>query len=630
MCGIAGFTTLRHQPDSPEKALAAMTCALTHRGPDAEGAFADAAVRLGHRRLSILDLSGGAQPMSSPDGRWHIVFNGEIYNYVELRRDLETRGAVFRTQSDTEVLLQAWAEDGPDCLPRLNGMFAFAIWDAREKRLSLARDPLGIKPLYYSNHHGELIFASELRSLLKYPGLRPGLDPASINKYLAFGYIPAPSTAYAGIRKLEPGQMLVWSPAGRRTDYFWDLPIEDNPVAAGTFDESAEKTRELLQEAVRYQLRSDVEVGILLSGGIDSSAVAALAAPLAGKKLHSFSIGFAEASYNELPFAELVARRVGTEHHHQTLGPSDVVSALPKIYSGLDEPLGDASLVPTWFLSRLAASKVKTVLGGDGGDELFAGYPSFQAHLLVERLSFLPLAIRDAINHIIQRLPVSHNYKSLPFLLAQFVKGLGLPPEIRFLLWMGACGNPERRDLLADGVRDQLHRANPFEDVTRLAQRSGLSGGLERIFYLCAKLYLQECVLMKVDRASMAHSLEVRVPFLDVDLVSHAFSLRADYKMRGRQTKLILREALRRDLPEAILKRKKAGFAMPVAAWLQQDLKPWALDLTQSSLVDSTGILDPRAMRRMTEEHLSGQSDHRRSLWAVLAFLAWWKEARSS
>jgi asparagine synthase (glutamine-hydrolysing) len=630
MCGIAGFTTLRHQPDSPEQALAAMTCALTHRGPDAEGAYADAAVRLGHRRLSILDLAGGAQPMSSADGRWHIVFNGEIYNYVELRRDLETRGSVFRTQSDTEVLLQAWAEDGPDCLRRLNGMFAFAIWDAREKRLTLARDPLGIKPLYYSNHHGELIFASELRSLLKYPGLRPGLDPASINKYLAFGYIPAPSTAYAGVRKLEPGQVVAWSPAGRRTDYFWDLPIEDNPVGAGTFDESAEKTRELLQEAVRYQLRSDVEVGILLSGGIDSSAVAALAAPLAGKKLHSFSIGFSEASYNELPFAEQVARRVGTEHHHQTLSPSEVVSALPKIYSGLDEPLGDASLVPTWFLSRLAASKVKTVLGGDGGDELFAGYPSFQAHLLLERLSFLPVAVRDAINHVIQRLPVSHNYKSLPFLLAQFVKGLGLPPEIRFLLWMGACGNPERRDLLSADASNQLHRANPFEDVTRLAQRSGLSGGLERLFYLCTKLYLQECVLMKVDRASMAHSLEVRVPFLDVDLVTHAFSLRSDYKLRGRQTKIILREALRRDLPESILQRKKAGFAMPVAAWLQQDLKSWALDLSQSSLVASTGILDPAAVRRMTEEHLSGQSDHRRSLWAVLSLLAWWQSARPS
>ncbi|NBS15287.1 MAG: asparagine synthase (glutamine-hydrolyzing), partial [Verrucomicrobia bacterium] len=270
MCGIAGFTTHRHQPEKPEMALADMTRALSHRGPDAEGAYSDPAIRLGHRRLSILDLAGGAQPMSSPDGRWHIVFNGEIYNYVELRRDLETRGIVFQTQSDTEVLLQAWAEDGPDCLPRLNGMFAFAIWDAREKRLTLARDPLGIKPLYYANHRGELLFASELRSLLRFPGFKPGLDPASINKYLAFGYIPAPSTAYAGVRKLEPGQMIIWSPAGRRTEYFWDLPIEDNPVGAGTFDESAESTRDLLREAVRYQLRSDVEVGILLSGGIDS------------------------------------------------------------------------------------------------------------------------------------------------------------------------------------------------------------------------------------------------------------------------------------------------------------------------------------------------------------------------
>lgn len=627
MCGIAGFTTHRHQPEKPDMALSGMTRALSHRGPDAEGAYTDPAVRLGHRRLSILDLAGGGQPMSSADGRWHIVFNGEIYNYVELRRDLEARGVVFQTQSDTEVLLQAWAEDGADCLPRLNGMFAFAIWDAREKRLTLARDPLGIKPLYYANHRGELLFASELRSLLRYPGFRPGLDPASINKYLAFGYIPAPSTAYAGVRKLEPGQMVIWSPAGRRTDYFWDLPIEDNPVGAGTFDESAEATRDLLQEAVRYQLRSDVEVGILLSGGIDSSAVAALAAPLAGKKLHSFSIGFQEASYNELPYAEMVARKVGTEHHHQTLTPTDVVGALPKIYRGLDEPLGDASLVPTWFLSRLAASKVKTVLGGDGGDELFAGYPTFQAHLLMERLSFLPVGVRDAINHLIQRMPVSHNYKSIPFLLAQFLKGLGLPAEIRFLLWMGACGNAERRDLLAPEVRSELHRHNAFEDVTRLAYRSGLSGGLERIFYLCTKLYLQECVLMKVDRASMAHSLEVRVPFLDIDLVTHAFSLRADYKLRGRQTKLILKEALRNDLPPAILQRKKAGFAMPVAAWLQQDLKSWARDLTDPSLVQSTGVLDPAAVGRMTEEHLNQRADHRRSLWSVLAFLAWWREA---
>jgi asparagine synthase (glutamine-hydrolysing) len=424
--------------------------------------------------------------------------------------------------------------------------------------------------------------------------------------------------------------MVVWSPAGRRTEYFWDLPIEDNPVGAGTFDESAEATRDLLREAVRYQLRSDVEVGILLSGGIDSSAVAALAAPLAGRKLHSFSIGFQEASYNELPYAEMVARKVGTEHHHQTLTPADVVGALPQIYRGLDEPLGDASLVPTWFLSRLAATKVKTVLGGDGGDELFAGYPSFQAHLLMERLSFLPVGVRDAINHLIQRMPVSHNYKSIPFLLAQFLKGLGLPAEIRFLLWMGACGNAERRDLLAPEVRNELHRHNAFEDVTRLAYRSGLSGGLERIFYLCTKLYLQECVLMKVDRASMAHSLEVRVPFLDIDLVTHAFSLRADYKLRGRQTKLILKEALKNDLPPAILQRKKAGFAMPVAAWLQQDLKSWAQDLTDTSLIQSTGVLDPVAVRRMTEEHLNRRADHRRSLWSVLAFLAWWKEAKNA
>ena len=623
MCGIAGFTTHRHAPEQPGAALSAMTRALQHRGPDAEGAYTDLAVHLGHRRLSILDLAGGAQPMSSADGRWHIVFNGEIYNYLELRRDLEARGAAFRTQSDTEVLLQAWAEDGVDCLPRLNGMFAFAIWDSREKRLTLARDPLGIKPLYYANHRGELLFASELRSLLRFPGFKPGLDPASVNKYLALGYIPAPSTAYAGVRKLEPGQMVTWSPAGRHTEYFWDLPIEDNPVGAGTFDESAKTTRELLREAVRYQLRSDVDVGILLSGGIDSSAVAALAAPLAGRKLHSFSIGFQEASYNELPFAEEVARKVGTEHHHQTLTPKDVVGALPAIYRGLDEPLGDASLVPTWFLARLASGKVKTVLGGDGGDELFAGYPSFQAHLLVERLSFLPVGVRVAINHLIQRLPVSHNYKSVPFLMAQFLKGLGLPAEIRFLLWMGACGNAERHDLLSPDIRNELHRHNAFEDVTRLAYRSGLSGGLERIFYLCTKLYLQECVLTKVDRASMAHSLEVRVPFLDPDLVTHAFSLRADYKLRGRQTKLILREALKNDLPESILQRKKAGCAMPVAAWLQQDLKTWAQDLTASSLVASTGILDPAAVQKMTQEHLTRQADHRRSLWAVLAFLAW-------
>ena len=630
MCGIAGFTTHRHAPEEPGAALSAMTQALQHRGPDAEGSYTDPAVHLGHRRLSILDLAGGAQPMSSTDGRWHIVFNGEIYNYLELRRDLEARGATFRTQSDTEVLLQAWAEDGVDCLPRLNGMFAFAIWDSREKRLTLARDPLGIKPLYYANHRGELLFASELRSLLRFPGFKPGLDPASVNKYLALGYIPAPSTAYAGVRKLEPGQMVTWSPAGRHTEYFWDLPIEDNPVGAGTFDESAKTTRELLREAVRYQLRSDVDVGILLSGGIDSSAVAALAAPLAGRKLHSFSIGFQEASYNELPFAEEVARKVGTEHHHQTLTPKDVVGALPAIYHGLDEPLGDASLVPTWFLARLASGKVKTVLGGDGGDELFAGYPSFQAHLLVERLSFLPVGVRVAINHLIQRLPVSHNYKSLPFLMAQFLKGLGLPAEIRFLLWMGACGNAERHDLLSPDIRNELHRHNAFEDVTRLAYRSGLSGGLERIFYLCTKLYLQECVLTKVDRASMAHSLEVRVPFLDPDLVTHAFSLRADYKLRGRQTKLILREALKKDLPESILQRKKAGFAMPVAAWLQQDLKSWAQDLTDSSLVGSTGILDPAAVQKMTQEHLTRQADHRRSLWAVLAFLAWWREARAA
>ena len=625
MCGIAGFTQLNGPTVDAEELLRRLTAPLTPRGPDGEGFHLEQGIALGHRRLSIIDLEGGAQPMHTRDERYHIVYNGEIYNYVELRAGLEKRGCVFQTHSDTEVLLQQFALDGVAALQLCNGMFAFAIWDRAEERLFLARDRIGVKPLYYCVRDGELIFASELKALLAHPRVTRRLQPLSVSKYFTYGYVPAPHTIFEGIYKVDAGGYLVFDRNGLRLDRYWDIPLEDNPVSDRNVDEWAEDLLVILRDSVKKRLRSDVPVGLFLSGGIDSSTVTALAAQQSGSRLHSFSIGFDDPSHDESPYARRVAAIFGTEHHEEVLTLQHAADLFPKIMQGLHEPLADASIMPTYVLSRLASEHVKVVLGGDGADELFAGYAAFQAHKLVQNLSFLPAGWRDGLRHVVQRLPVSHRYASAEFLMQQFVKGLGLSPEVRFLLWMGCYGNSEKKQLLSAGFQELLLREDAFEDITANIRRSGLKGDFQRLQYLAMKLYLQDDVLLKVDRASMAHSLEVRTPFLDRDVVEYASRIRPADKLRGLTTKYVLKRAVRGLLPNEIINRRKAGFMMPVALWLKQNMRETVEDLCSPTALAQTGLFDPGFVRQILDEHFQERRDHRKQIYPLLCFMAWFR-----
>lgn len=624
MCGIAGFTYV-HKPLADAAGLIRrMAAPLAPRGPDGEGYHVNSGVALGHRRLSIIDLEGGAQPMAAAGGRYQMVFNGEIYNYTELRAELERRGCIFATRSDTEVLLRQFVLDGAAALQRLNGMFAFAIWDRDEQRLFLARDRMGVKPLYYAVRDGELIFASEMKSLLLHPRVNRRLNRLSVSKYFTYGYIPAPHTIFEDIYKLEPGCSMTFDRTGLRKQLYWDIPLEDHPLSERTVDEWAVDVLAILRDAVVKRLRSDVPVGVFLSGGMDSSAVAALAAQASAAPLHTFSIGFEESSYDESPYARRVAQLFGAEHHHEVLSSERAVKLLPGVLKILDEPFADASILPTWLLSQFTARSVKVVLGGDGGDELFLGYPAFQAHKLMDRLSFLPTGWRDALNRMAKKIPISHRYASAEFLAQQFFKGAGISPEIRFFLWLGYYGNEQKRHLLSDELRQSLLRENPFEDVINYVRQSGLLSDMERLQYLCMKLYLQDDILVKVDRASMAHSLEVRSPFLDYQLVEFAARINPEHKLhRLLGTKYILKRALRGLLPRDILHRRKAGFMIPLAQWLGGGLRPMVEEFCSESALRATGLFNPAWVRQVLDDHFAGRRDHRKMIWALLEFRIW-------
>jgi asparagine synthase (glutamine-hydrolysing) len=625
MCGIAGFTTFRASPNAPRELIRQMAQLLRPRGPDGEGYYADASITLGHRRLSIIDLEGGAQPMSVENGRYCIVYNGEIYNYVELRRDLESRGCVFRTKSDTEVLLQQFALDGADALLKLEGMFSFAIWERQRRELFLARDHIGIKPLYYCHCGGELVFASELKALLKHPGVRRKINPLSVAKFFTFGFVPTPHSIFEGVHKLEPGTYLRFNADGLHKARYWDIPAVDQPGNGRSVEECVRELLPVLRASVAKHLRSDVPVGVFLSGGIDSSTITALAAQATKGQLHSFSIGFEERSYDESPYAREVAQRYGTTHHHEVLSLKRAVDLLPRVMQILDEPFADASILPTYLLSQFASRHVKVVLSGDGGDELFAGYPAFQAHKIMEMLSALPSPWVRGLNRCVQRLPVSHQYASVQFLLQQFFKGRESPPEIRFFHWLGYYGNEEKERLFSVACHEAIADKNPFEDIANYVQQSRRADDFERLLYLCTKLYLQDGILVKVDRASMANSLEVRVPFLDHRVVEHVVGIPSFYKLKRLTTKYILKRAVRDLLPRRITHRRKAGFMIPVASWLGRDLRPMVEELCAPSALAEDGLLNPTYIRQLLDEHFRHERDHRKLIWPLFCYLIWKK-----
>jgi asparagine synthase (glutamine-hydrolysing) len=610
MCGICGIASRVGAPD-PER-LGAMSGALVHRGPDSAGEHIDGPVALGARRLSIIDLAGGDQPISNEDASCVVVQNGEIYNYPELRRELERRGHVFRTHCDTEVHVHLYEEHGPDFARELRGMFAVAVWDSRRRRLVLARDRYGIKPLYYRETGGVLEFASEVRALP-----RGEIDLDALEAFLAFNSIPAPYSIFVGVRKLPAGHVLVWEQdGGFRVERY----ARPGPVALGELrgDDEAELVEELrarLRDSVRAHLLSDVPVGVLLSGGVDSASLAALAAQETTEAVHTFTIGFEERSFDERADARRVAERYGTNHHELLVRP-DPELLLPALAEAFDEPFADSSALPTYLVSQLAAQHVKVALSGEGGDELFGGYYTYAADLLADR--FAPLA--RLARPFVERLPSSGGKASFDYRAKRFVRAAHLPPLERHHGW---------KEIFSADLRAELTGRQPaFDPVDLYRERYHETRGadeLARLQDVDFGIYLVDDLLVKTDRASMAHSLEARVPFLDPIVTNFAFALPARHKVRGLSKKVLLRKAVEPLLPREVVHGRKRGFSIPAAAWLRGELEPFARETLSAETLRRQGFFRPEIVSRLIGEHVGGVEDRSRQLWGLLTFTLWYE-----
>ena len=492
-----------------------------------------------------------------------------------------------------------------------------------KQSLFLARDRTGKKPLHYCILPGYFLFASEIKALLQHPQVERNLDYKALHKYLAYEYVPAPQTIFQSVKKLEPGHYLIYRNGTVEITQYWDVPIEDQPISARTEPQIIEELRGLLENAVRARLVADVPVGLFVSGGLDSGLIAAMARR-AKQSLECFSIGFEEASFDESRYAEQVARTLGLKHHLKVFGAQEMLGAIQRLPEILDEPLADPSVLPLYLLSQFASQHMKVVLSGDGGDELFAGYQTYQAHKLVTRYDALPRFVRESIKAAAFNLPVSHGYLSLDFKLKQFLRGVGVSSEVRFFLWRGAFNNSERQELLNPEVRQALHQENAYEDIYRYVRQSGLTKELERILYLSMKLYLQDSNLVTVDRASMANGLEVRSPLLDRDVVDFVCRLPMEYKINGLRTKYILKKAAEGYLPHNVIYRKKQGFGVPLAKWLGDELKDFMLDNLSEARITRQGIFHYPYVKRLIDEQLAKTKDHREALWTLLVFQTWY------
>jgi asparagine synthase (glutamine-hydrolysing) len=604
MCGICGVVSASGSVD-PER-LARMSATLVHRGPDSTGEHTDGTAGLAARRLSIIDLETGDQPIANEDGTLHVVQNGELYNYRELRRELERAGHSFRTHGDTEVLLHLYEQYGDGFAERLRGMFAVALWDARRRRLVLARDRFGIKPLYYRDADDELAFASELRALP-----RGEIDLDAVEAFLAFNSIPTPLTIFREVRKLPAGHLLVWEDGATRLERFArpePLPERDDEEA-----ELVEELRSRLRDSVRAHLVSDVPVGVLLSGGVDSALLAALAAEESSEPVRTFSIGFEERSFDELADARRVAARYGTQHRELVLRP-DAALLLPALADAFDEPFADSSALPTYLVSELAARDVKVALSGEGGDELFGGYYTYAADLLADRVGGVARLARP----VVERLPSSSARASFDYRAKRFVRAAHLPPLERHHGWKEIFSPEARAELTG--------RQSSFDPVDVLRARYAETEGadeLARLQDVDLGVYLVDDLLVKTDRASMAHSLEARVPYLDTVVTNLALALPARHKVRGLSKKVLLRKAAAPLLPREIVRGKKRGFSIPAAAWLRGELEPFARDTLSAETVRRQGFFDPHVVHRLLDDHVAGREDLSRQLWGLLAFTLW-------
>lgn len=643
MCGIAGLCNISGTPLAAAAAnrVRSMTDKMVWRGPDGSGIWQSGPVCFGHRRLSIIDIAGGSQPMQSVDGRYCIVFNGEIYNFKALRARLAQSGIRFATSCDTEVIMGAYALYGPQCLDHLEGMFAFVLWDAEKKRLFCARDHFGKKPFYYSIQHGVFAFASELAALTDLgksgDDFQFHADPAAIMRYLAYEYVPTPQCIYREVKILEPAHYLLLENDSLKRKRFWDLPAPLDKAPAGE-PELCRELESLMQKAVARRMVSDVPLGVFLSGGIDSTIVAGLMAWQSTRPIQTFSIGFKEASYDESGYARIAARAYCTDHHERILSAEECADDLPGIVSKMDTPMADASCAPTWLLSGLAREHVTVALGGDGADELWAGYEHYIGFRIARIYNSLPAWVRKGIvEKLAQLLPASAGYVNPRLAVKTFLQGAASPDWLRVQTMLTAIGPHRQKEILNPQWLGQVTekidflREETFFAPTRRQydhwQDSSVSP-LARAFHVYARQYMLDDILVKVDRCSMLHSLEVRAPFLDKNVAEFVARLPLDCKLRGFRRKYLLKKAFSGLLPPQILRRNKRGFQIPVAQWLRGRLKPLLLDLLNPERLKKQGLFRPDAIGQMLETHFSQKADLRKPLWTLLVLQIWLEKNR--
>lgn len=640
MCGIAGGIWTRPELAIDAAVLERMTTALRHRGPDDQGLYQaeyhlrppyepQPGIALGHRRLSIIDVAGGHQPLANENETVWVIFNGEVYNFADLRRRLEGSGHRFHTSSDTETIVHLYEDEGPNCFQHLAGMFSIAIWDSVRRRVVLGRDRLGKKPLVYRHEPGRLLFASELKSLLQVPGLPRDIDFSAIDEYLTYQYVPHPNTIFRGFKKLPPGHSLVWQDEQLKVEPYWQPDFADERPFSE--HEAIERVRELLTSAVQTRLQSEVPLGAFLSGGIDSSLIVALMQQQSQSAVKTFTIGFPIKEYDESPYAERVAKHLGTEHQTLRVDP-DAVQILPKLAYHYDEPFGDSSAVPTWYVSQLTREHVTVALSGDGGDELFAGYPRYRAAALAGWFDRLPPIRSLFAADFWQLWPSSGNQKSKVRQFKRFSSSLSLAPERRYLDWISIFNETRRGELYNEDFVSQLPNCDPAGFLTSAWKRTKGRDAVTAASLTDLVTYLPCDLMTKVDLASMAHGLEVRAPFLDHRLVEFAASLPVKYKYRRRRGKWLLQHAFGNLLPREVWQRPKMGFGVPLDHWFRNELKP----LLRETLLEGDCVkrwFRREAVEGLITAHEQRRFDHSARLWSLLMLELWlqeWGEDRSA
>jgi asparagine synthase (glutamine-hydrolysing) len=623
MCGIAGIATRAATP--PRELIAAMCNVMRHRGPDGDGIHVSPGVGLGMRRLAVIDLKTGDQPVVNRAGTVHAVFNGEIYNYRELREELIAKGHVLHGTGDSEVIPHLYDEHGLDFISRLNGMFAIALWDSERRRLLLTRDRIGIKPLFYSLRHGNLYFGSEVKCILAADGSSREIDPRGVDQLLTFEYTASPTTLFKDVRKLPPGSWLCWSEGKVRDGRFWSLPTAVEPIDAPV-PEIAERLRHAITAAVRRQLVSDVPLGAFLSGGIDSSIMVAAMSEVSPTPPLTFSVGFGDASYSELRHARAVAAHCGTRHHEELLTP-DYLSVLPDVVSQLDQPIADFSVFPTLLVSRMARAHVTVALGGDGADELFAGYDAYEADRYATRaLDWLPRGLRSRIERLARLVPLERGKRGPGNQLRRFLEGASLPVEWQHMRWMIFLPSEERARL----YRKEFRAAIPEQTgelvaagLDRASDHRARHDRLDSQMRCDLHFYLAEDILPKIDAMSMASSLEARVPYLDNEVIDLALSIPASLKLKGGVRKWILKKAFAGKLPREILQRGKEGFSMPMKNWLNHEWNSLMHELLSAQSLARDGVFDACYVETLMREHESRTRNHSHLLWALMVFQLW-------